>query len=88
MTGEFAEFFTELLFGSGAWIGAIIIVSVIVLTTFRMRLSGAIFMPICIFLGIEYFNKVPGNSDLIWIGVLMFIMAIYCLGMLIMEARK
>jgi len=24
MAGEFAEFFTELLFGSGAWIGAII----------------------------------------------------------------
>jgi hypothetical protein len=88
MAGEFIEFFNELLFGSGAWIGAIIIVSIIALTTLRTKLSGAIFMPICVFLGMEYFSKVPSNSNLMWIGILMYIMAIYCLAMLIMGVRR
>jgi hypothetical protein len=88
MAGEFLEFFNELLFGSGAWIGAIIIVSIVALTTLRAKLSGVIFMPICIFLGIEYFNKISSNSNLMWIGILMFIMAIYCLTMMIMEVQQ
>jgi hypothetical protein len=88
MAGEFTEFFQELLFGTGAWLGALLIVSIIVIVTVKNRLSGAIFMPICIFLGIQYFNTVSASSNLMWIGILMFIMAIYCLAMLIMEVRK
>jgi len=88
MTTEAAEFFNQLLFGSGAWLGAILIVSIILIVTIKNRLSGAIFMPICIFLGIQYLNVVPVSSDLVWIGILMFIMAIYSLYMLIDGLRR
>jgi hypothetical protein len=88
MAGEFQEFFTELLFGTGAWLGIILIVSVIVLVTFKEKLSAGIFLPICIFLGIQYFNSVPSNSNLIWGAILMFVMAVYCIGMLIDGVRK
>jgi hypothetical protein len=87
-SGDFTEFFQQLLFGTGAWLGAILIVSIIVIVTVKNRLSGAIFMPICIFLGIQYFNTVSSSSDLMWIGILMFIMAIYSLSMLISGIKK
>jgi hypothetical protein len=46
-----------------------------------------VFMPICIFLGMQYLNTVPANSNLMWIAILMFIMAIYSLAMLIRDVR-
>ncbi len=88
MSGEFQEFFNELLFGTGAWLGLIIIVAIIVIVTMREKLSSAIFLPICIFLGIQYFNSVPSNSNLVWGAILMFIMAVYCIGVLIDGVRK
>jgi len=83
MAGEFAEFFNELLFGTGAYLGAILICAIVLLVTYKVRYSGALFMPITIFLGIQYLNTVPQNSNLIWVGILMFIMSIYSLGTLI-----
>jgi len=88
MPGEFQEFFYELLFGTGAWLGIIIIVSIIVTVTLREKLSGAIFLPICIFLGSQYLEKVPVNDNLMWGAILMFIMAIYCVGVLIDGVRR
>jgi hypothetical protein len=87
MAGEFIEFFNELLFGSGAWMGAILISAIILLVTYRVKYSGVVFMPICIFLGMQYLNTVPANSNLMWIAILMFIMAIYSLAMLIRDVR-
>ena len=85
--GEFTEFFNELLFGTGAWLGAIIIAAVVLLVTFRVRYSGAVFMPICVFLGMQYLGTVNPQSNLTWIGVLMFVLAIYCLGMLMRDVK-
>jgi len=82
------QFFYELLFGTGAWLGIIIIVSIIITVTLREKLSGAIFLPICIFLGSQYLEKVAVNNDLMWGAILMFIMAIYCVGVLIDGVRR
>lgn len=88
MAGEFTEFFNELLFGTGAWLGLILIVAIIALVTAKEKLTGGIFLPIAIFIGIEYFMNVPSNSNFMWAGIIMFVMAIYCLAMLIKGVKR
>jgi hypothetical protein len=84
---EISDLFTELLYGSGAWIGAILISAIILLVTSRVKYSGAVFMPITIFMGMQYLNTVSTNNNLMWMGILMFIMSIYSLGMLIKDVK-
>jgi hypothetical protein len=44
MAGEFIEFFTELMFGSGSWIGLIIIVAILLVITGINKYGGIIAM--------------------------------------------
>jgi len=81
MSGEFKEFFEELLFGSGSWLGLIVIIAIIVLVTAKEKFSAVIFLPITILLSIHYFQNVSPSNDFMWSGVIMLIMTIYCLVM-------
>lgn len=81
MSGEFKEFFEELFFGSGSWLGLIIIIAIIVLVTAKEKFSGVIFLPITVLLSIHYFQNVSASNDFMWSGVLMLIVTIYCLVM-------
>jgi hypothetical protein len=62
----FGDFFDELLYGSGAWIGLILIIALILLVTVKVKYSSALFIPICVFLGLFYLDNVSENSDFIY----------------------
>jgi hypothetical protein len=83
MAGEFIEFFTELMFGSGSWIGLIIIVAILLVITGINKYGGIIAMPIAILVGIEY-----GKYNLGWHAVILIIEGIFTLYLGIEGARK
>lgn len=74
------EWFSELFFGTGAWLGLLIVISIIFIVTAKEKLSGIVFLPITVLMAINYFNNVPSNSDFMWSGVIMLLMTVYCLG--------
>lgn len=88
MAGEFQEFFHELLFGTGSWLGLLLIIAIIMLVTAKEKLTAVFFLPITVFIGIEYFANVSADSNFMWAGIIMFVLSIYCLGVLIKEVIK
>jgi len=64
--GDFIEFFTELLFGSGAWLGLIIILSLILLVVTAVKYSSVVFTPILIFLGILYLENLAADNNFLY----------------------
>jgi len=76
---EIQQAFTELLYGSGAWLGLILIVTIIVVTSHRNKYLALIFIPVTIFMGISYLNNVTLNSDLTWMALIMFITSTFLL---------
>lgn len=73
------DVFNALLFGSGSWLGLIIIVSIIVTVALlsKNRVANIIFAIISIFMGIEYFTHVSASSNFMWSGIVMFVLAVF-----------
>lgn len=67
---ESAEFFTELLFGNGAWLGLAILLGILFLISIKVKYFGLFASVMSFFLGIQYFQTVTGASDLNWCGIL------------------
>lgn len=74
---EASELFTELLFGSGSWIGLLLILSIIFVVSFIDKRSSIIFIPLSIFMGFMYLENVSANSYFMWSAILMFITTIF-----------
>lgn len=72
------QFFYEFFFGSGSWLGLIIMLGLIFTVTMKAKLSGIVFLPITILLAHYYFDNVPSNSNFMWSGVLMLCTCVYC----------
>lgn len=82
------DVFKELLFGSGAWLGLIIILVLIIGASERSKYAGACFIPVSLFIGIMYFDNVAVNENFMWAGVIMFIATILITYMTIGKFRK
>lgn len=82
------EVFNELLFGSGAWLGLIIILVLIIGASERSKYAGVCFIPVSLFIGIMYFDNVAVNENFMWAGVIMFIETIVIVYMTIGKFRK
>jgi uncharacterized membrane protein len=63
---EVSEIFTELLFGSGAWIGLVLLISIALLVGYKVKYASALFLVIFIFLGWEYFSHITASSMHFW----------------------
>jgi len=79
------ELFTELFFGSGCWLGAIILILFIYVGAYLNKYLRLLFIPVSIFLGIWYINNMGLNTDLQWIALIFFITPIILVIMLIKE---
>ena len=64
----YEEIFTELLFGSGSWIGLILIVVLLLVIGFINKYGGMVSLPIAVLLFIEY--TVQGLG---WHGIIVFL---------------
>jgi glucan phosphoethanolaminetransferase (alkaline phosphatase superfamily) len=68
MVGEFADFFTQLFLGSGAWLGLLILVMFFLLMRVVNKYSVIISFPICLLVGFEYLaNDLGWHSLIIWL---------------------
>lgn len=65
-SGDFIEFFEELLYGSGAWIGLLLILGLVLVVTLKVKYSSALFVPFMIFMGLFYMDNVAENVDFIY----------------------
>lgn len=70
MVGEFAEFFQELLYGEGAIFGFILIITICVLVTYRVKYASFIFYPVLGLLGILYLTNLSAGSNFMWFAFL------------------
>ena len=74
---EIIEFFNELMFGSGAWIGLILILSIAFLVSYKAKYSSLVFIMILIFMGMNYWDEVGGKisftSNFVWAIIIDFI---------------
>jgi uncharacterized membrane protein SirB2 len=83
------DVFNTLLFGSGSWIGLLIIVVFIIVLSGATKIVGKVIsVPICTFLGIEYLSKTNETPHLAWHSLIMFLMVIFIVYSLLDEQRK
>lgn len=66
--------FEALFFGSGSWLGLLLLLSIMIGLLLKWEYTGAILLPISIFLGIEYLGK-----DMGWHCIIMFITSTFML---------
>jgi len=76
MSGEALEFFTELMFGSGAWLGFILIVILLTGITYKVKEAGYISLVIAVMMAFEYLENVDPTTNFYWSGVLMLIFGV------------
>ena len=69
---DVTEFFTELLFGTGAWLGLLLILSIIFLVSLKDKMANYIFIPLTIFMGIMYLSNIAEDSNFMYASILMF----------------
>jgi len=70
------EIFNELFFGSGGWLGLLLLLTIIVLLGMKSKVLAVFFIPLSIFLGITYLQNVDPSNNLMWGGILMFLATI------------
>jgi len=75
MSAEITKVFNELLFGSGAWIGLIIILAIMLPLSVKIKYSSVIWIIVMIFLEIEYYNNIARSSNFMW-AIIISLMAI------------
>lgn len=71
MAGEFIEFFEELLFGSGAYLGLLLIVCVILLLTVAVKYSAIFTVPFSVLMIGLYLENASPYNNFMWASVLM-----------------
>jgi hypothetical protein len=72
-----ADVFTELLLGSGAFFGFLIIESLIIGLATKLKEIGILMLLPNLILAFEYFNNVSTNSDLAWYGVMTILIDVF-----------
>jgi len=71
------EIFNELFFGSGGWLGLLLLLTIIVLLGMKSKVLAVLFIPLSIFLGVTYLQNLDPSNDLMWGGILMFLATIF-----------
>jgi len=67
--------FYELFFGvQGGWIGFILVASIMLLVTAKIKYSGPLFMVVSVMMGIMMIDKLATDNNLTWCMLMYFIM--------------
>ena len=88
MSGEIAEVFNELLFGSGALIGLILIISIALLVSLKAKYSSAIFIVILLFFAMDYLDKITASTMHAWYFLISLISILFLGTILYRDLRK
>lgn len=82
MSAEIGVVFTEILFGSGAWIGLILLLTISLAMVLRWKATAVLFMPITLLLGIEYLTY-----ELTFHAMILFFTTIFMVLYMVREMR-
>lgn len=78
-----AETFETLFYGSGTWLGLLLLLAIMIGLLLKWKYTGVLILPITIFLGIEYMDR-----DLGWQSIIMFLTSIFVLLYLVKELKR
>ena len=78
----------ELFYGSGFWFMLIIMLALILIISAWNPYGGTLFLPITIFLGIDYMQKISGSSNYMWGAIMMMFASVYILLLLGLKVSK
>lgn len=84
----YIQWLREIFYGTGFWFTLIIMMAIIVIVSAWNAYGGILFLPITIFLGLDYFRNIPTSSDFMWGAITMMFGSIYIFIMLLIKARK
>lgn len=77
MAGEFIEFFTELMFGSGAWFGLMLVLALAFIVAYEVKISSPVWFFILLFLNLEYWAQLGGeisvSSNFVWAIIITYV---------------
>ena len=85
LTGQ--EFWHELFYGEGKWFGIIVMLAIIIIVCKKAPYAAILFMPITIFLALDYFNKIPSDNNFIWAALVMLFASVFILLSIIQKAK-
>lgn len=86
--GVWADLFQELFFGIyGGWLGAIILMALILVVSYKVKYAGLVFIPSSLLIGMWYLDYVNVNSNLVFNAILFFILPILLIFMLYDQKR-
>jgi len=92
MAGEFIEFFTELLFGSGAWIGLMLILGFMFVVAYKVKYTSVLWIFILLFLNFEYWGQIGGEisitSNFMWSIIITYVAMLLMAANFIQAIRK
>lgn len=71
---EIGTAFNELFYGSGAWLGILLLLSIIIALSLKTKWAAVMTLPVSIFLGIDYVT-----NELYWNAAIMFFSCIFVL---------
>lgn len=69
---EISIAFNELFYGSGMWLGLLLLIAIIIAVSLKAKYAGIIMFPATVFLSINYFTE-----NFMWGGILMLITGIF-----------
>lgn len=73
------DLFNELLFGSGGWLGLIIVMSLSFLITYKIKYASIPFSIVSFFLGLLLWDNIATNNNLMWASIVYMFMPIFLL---------
>ena len=68
-----ADMFDELLFGSGFWIGFIIICAFCFGIAYKFKYAGVVSECVFFFMALLYFDELATNSNYLWGAIMCFV---------------
>ena len=75
------EIFNELLFGSGAWLGLMLILGFMFLIAYKAKYTSVLFLLILLFLNFEYWDQIgyaiDVTSNFMWSIVISYIAMLF-----------
>jgi len=72
--GAADEAFTALFFGNGSWLGLLLLLAIMIGLLLKSEYTGALLLPIAVFLGLEYVAQ-----DMGWHAIIMFFFSVFML---------
>lgn len=75
--------FESLFFGSGSWLGLLLFICMFLGLQFKWKHTGALTIPIAVFIGIEYLD-----NDLGWQALIMFFTALFIMLMMVKDLKR